>query len=134
MRKIFLLMSLTFIMGCTALVEKQINIAEEINGKTYILQGIIEDSEINIRFSDDRLNGDAGVNFYFSSYELAGNKISVGEAIGTTMMAGPENLMEQERDYLKKLSQAVKLELNGERLTLSTAAGSVLIFYEKFEN
>ncbi len=121
-------------MGCTAIVEKQLNIAEGINGKTYILQGSIEDSEISIRFLDGRLNGGAGVNLYFSSYELVGNKISVGEAIGTTMKAGPENLMDQERDYLKKLSQAVKLELNGEILTLSTADGSVLIFYEKLEN
>ena len=135
MKKLFLLLFiLVFMMGCTRLIKKHVDIEKEIVGKTYVLQDTEEDSEITINFSEGRLNGNAGINMYFSSYKISGNTISVGKAIGTTKMAGPGNLMIQEMDYLKNLSQVVSLDLKGNRLILTTSDETVLVFEEKTEN
>ncbi len=135
MKKILLLLfGLVFMIGCTQLLKKPVNIAEEIEGKTYVLQETIDDSKITLHFSEGRLTGTAGVNLYFSSYRLSGNKISVGKAIGSTMMAGPENLMQQERDYLENLADIVQVALSESVLTLTTNSGNVLSFEEESEN
>lgn len=135
MKKLYLLLFiLLFMMGCTSLIRKPVDIEKEIEGKTYVLQDTVEDSEITISFSEGRLNGNAGINMYFSSYEISGNKISIGKTIGTTKMAGPGNLMIQEIDYLNNLLQVVSLGIKENKLTLTTSDETVLVFEEKTEN
>lgn len=61
-----------------------------------------EGPSITIEISGDRISGSAGVNRFFGKFEDG----SVVAPIGTTMMAGPPELMEQERKFLELISRA----------------------------
>jgi len=62
----------------------------------------VPESEIILRFTDQNLNGSTGCNRYQGGYQLKGSQLQVG-AIATTRMACVDNLMQQERAYLKAL-------------------------------
>lgn len=62
----------------------------------------VSGSEIILRFTDKNLNGSTGCNRYQGNYQLKGNQLQIG-AIATTRMACADNLMQQERAYLKAL-------------------------------
>ena len=52
MKKLYLLLFiLLFMMGCTSLIRKPVDIEKEIEGKTYVLQDTVEDSEITISYN-----------------------------------------------------------------------------------
>jgi len=54
--------------------------------------------DVTIAFTEDGVNGNSGVNNYFSSYKIKDNNITIG-ILSSTRMAGPENLMKLERDF-----------------------------------
>lgn len=62
----------------------------------------VEDSEITMEISGDQISGNAGVNRFFGKFEGG----TVVAPIGTTMMAGPQALMEQERAFLDLIQRA----------------------------
>lgn len=71
-----------------------------------------------LTFGDDgRVSGRATVNRVFGPYEIDGDVISFG-ALGTTMMAGPQDAMDQEQLLLQAL---------GRTLTVVVAPGGVPI-------
>lgn len=92
-------------------------------------EATLADAEVTAVFNEGQVAGSAGVNNYFASYEADGGKLDIGPA-GSTMMMGPENLMNQEMAFLMALDQAESFEINGRTLTISTAAGE-LIFTAK---
>lgn len=80
-------------------------------------------------FDDGSLNGTAGCNSYFTSYELSGDSIGVGP-IGSTraFCADPDGVMDQESAYLALLERANRYERDDDHLTLLDGE-TVLISY-----
>lgn len=100
------------------------------NGKG-ALQSLDADSRITALFADDgSLSGNASVNQYMTEYTVSGeNTMAIGAAIGTTKMAGPENLMAQEAAYLDALPQTATYAIDGSELWLRDADGAALAHY-----
>ncbi|WAI01748.1 META domain-containing protein [Methanogenium organophilum] len=95
------------------------------------MNSVIEGSEITLEFDEDGgIAGSAGVNRYFASYESDGDALSFG-LIGSTMMAGPEDLMTQETDYLTLLNETVSFSGVGDELNLCDSDGNVLLVFER---
>lgn len=78
--------------------------------------------------SKGRVTGRGGCNRYFADYRTAGNRISIGAA-GTTRMHcdSPETVMEQESLFLAALERSATFRLEGDRLTLRSAEGSIQV-------
>ena len=72
------------------------------------------------------VNGNAGCNDYFGSYQVSGNTIAIG-TLGSGQMAcaDPEGVMQQESEYLAALQSAATYRLDGDKLELRTAGGAI---------
>lgn len=80
-----------------------------------------------LKISDKGLSPSVGLNVINGGYTVQGNTIRV-ESLISTMMAGPQEVMEAERALIKGVEGARSFELsqNGQRLTLRGA--STLVF------
>ena len=97
-------------------------------GKEYSLTNMYEGKEVTIAFSDtNMLGGKSAVNNYFTEFSLDGNKIKLN-ALASTKMAGPEEDMAVETEYLQILNGADTISLEGDVLTITTASGTNLIY------
>ncbi len=101
---------------------------EIVADKTFKLEGALPEHDITITFGEGRLAGNAGVNNYSAAYEVEEGMISVSPQIITTMMAGPEEAMDQESQYLKDLASAEKVEAGDEGVIITLKDGRQLIF------
>ncbi len=121
------LLSLMFALTLTAACSVQEN---SFKGKEYKMNDAANNAEITLGFDakESRFFGRV-VNNYFGQYEMDGNTIKFGPA-GATMMAGPENLMKAESQYLMTLPTVNSFVLEGQKLTLKTADGKELVFEE----
>ena len=90
---------------------------------------ITNEIRITLNFSEDRIHGDSGVNNYFSNYIMTSDNIMVGP-IGSTKMAGPDNFMKLESQYLNILQNSKKIKLDNNRLIFMTDDGKTLTFKE----
>ena len=99
-------------------------------GKEYKMNDVTNNAEITLAFDakENRFFGKV-INNYFGKYELDGNNIKFGPA-GATMMAGPENLMKAESQYLMTLPKVNAFVLEDKSLTLKTVDGQSLVFEE----
>jgi len=88
-------------------------------------QAKMADSQVTARFEDGTIAGSAGVNHYFASYEQDGTSLTFGPA-GSTMMMGPEALMQQEMAFLSALQTADAFRIDGETLEISYDGGFLL--------
>lgn len=87
-------------------------------------------SEITAAFSDDgRLNGSAGCNRYFASYEANGSGLTVGPVGSTEMYCA--GTMGQETAYLRLLGNASSYTVGGDILTISDQNGRPILTFEK---
>ena len=93
------------------------------------LQAVLRDTEITVEFESEggQVVGSAGCNRYFGAYELDGNKLSIVGPIGSTKMACPEQIMEQEQEYMKSLQAAVSVLIEDGELQI-TSGEQVLVF------
>ena len=93
-----------------------------INGKE------VRNAGITISFSGNKINGNSGINSYFSDYIITAGNIEIG-TVGSTEMAGSDSLMKTERQYIELLQNAKKIELvNKTTLVLTTNRGKTLTF------
>jgi len=83
-----------------------------------------------VTFEDGGVGGTSGCNSFFGSYTLDGDGIVI-EQIGSTLMACPDPLMQQEQDFLAALSAAAGYAIDGETLQLLDAAGNVLATFTR---
>lgn len=89
-----------------------------VGGKT---QTVLADAPITAEFADGTMSGNAGVNQYNTAYTQDGFNLTVDEAIMTTKMAGSEEAMAQESNYLTTLKTVETFlidEKNGGQLVL----------------
>ena len=107
------------------------NTAETFAGKEYKLADANPGVEITLGFAtnEPRFFGKAAVNRYFGNYTVEGDKLKLSAA-GSTMMAGPKELMEAEQNYLKALGMVESYKLNGKKLAIKTSDGKTLVFDE----
>ena len=93
------------------------------------LNAVLEDTEITIEFisAEGKFQGSAGCNSYFGGYEVSEDKLTIGSPIGSTMMACPGPIMNQEQEYLSILEAAESYKIEGDQLSI-TCGDKVLIF------
>ena len=141
------LVILVLIIGITMLGTGCATVTNEpLEGTTWVLvsygdpsdpQAALEDVEVTAVFPREsdpgpgELNGSAGCNNYFGSFETDGNDLSIGD-LGSTMMACEEAIMDQEAQYLSALAAADSYSIQGNRLEISYDGGAqVLNFVAK---
>ena len=73
------------------------------------LKSVLPDASITALFDskNGQLGGSSGVNRYSGGYELKNGKLLLATPLASTMMAGPQPLMDQEQEYLTAI-QAVE--------------------------
>jgi heat shock protein HslJ len=94
-----------------------------VEGET--ARSLLADTEITATFEGGAVNGNAGCNEYHAAYVLSGDQITVGDTAATRMHCG-EAIMEQEEAFLSSLRSARTYEIDGRRLTLHHAGGSLI--------
>lgn len=98
----------------------------ELNG-----QAPLPDTAITADFGDDgKVSGSSGCNSYTTTYTVSGKKITFGEQTASTMMACPDPVMEQERVFIKALSQTATFEIVEDELTLYDADGNAIAKFD----
>lgn len=95
------------------------------------LRRLVAGSEITAQFgTDGRLGGRASVNQYGTVYTIGpGGAVAIDSRIVSTEMAGPPELMLQERAYLESLPRAAAYLVEGDELWLRDAGGAVLAHF-----
>lgn len=94
-------------------------------------QQVLSDAPITAEFSTDgKLTGSAGVNTYTTTYETDGAILTIAPEIATTMMAGSDEAMAQESNYLTTLATVVSYEIAEDgRLVLFGPAQNTIARY-----
>ncbi len=93
---------------------------------------VLEDTEITAVFNstEGRISGSAGCNNYFAGYEINQNKLTLTSPVGSTRMACPEAVMNQEAEYLEILQNIESFDIEGDQLRI-VSGGKVLLFEGK---
>ena len=101
---------------------------DDLVGKEFAITNMYEGKEVTISFpATNMIGGKSAVNSYFTEFTLNGNKIAF-KALGSTKMAGPEEDMAVENEYLQLLGAADTISLNGDVLTITTTTGTNLVY------
>jgi heat shock protein HslJ len=78
--------------------------------------------------ADGKFAGQAPVNRYFGQIRLEGKSIKTGP-IGSTMMAGPQDMMDAEQAYFRNLGETLQsASIENAQLVLIAADGKKLVF------
>ena len=94
------------------------------------LVSVLPNTEITAVFQDEQVNGNAGCNNYFASYEAAGERLTIGLIGATQMFCGePENVMEQESEYLAALQSAASYQITNGQLQIANADGETVLTF-----
>jgi heat shock protein HslJ len=76
-------------------------------------RGVVDNVEATLEFPEEgRVAGKGSCNRYFGPVVISGQSIKFGN-LGSTMMACPDAVMNQERDYFKALETAERFEVEG---------------------
>ncbi len=102
----------------------------ESYGERGNLQTVIQDTEITIEFKseENKIAGSGGCNSYFGGYEINKNELTIIPPIGSTMMACPEPIMDQEQEYFKLLETTETFQIQNGKLTISCSGNKMLVF------
>ncbi|MFC1960086.1 protease inhibitor I42 family protein [Chloroflexota bacterium] len=99
-------------------------VAESLNG-----QPLVADSQITAEFADGQMAGKASCNNYFTAYTVDDSSFSVGMA-GSTMMACPEPIMQQEQAFFGALESVRNFQISDGQLILSDEAGNEVLRFK----
>lgn len=112
---------------------------QTLEGPTWTLNGLVIggdavsatpiDQEITAQFVDGQLNGFAGCNNYFASYELDGETITLGPVGATRKACLEDNRSEREAAFLAALENVDSYGLEAGMLTLFDAEGLPLVMF-----
>jgi heat shock protein HslJ len=97
--------------------------APKLPGTAWLLEdlggsGVIDNAQTTLAFADGgKISGRGACNRYFGTAEIAGDKIKFGK-VGSTMMACPEAVMDQETRYFKALNNAERFSIEGPYLLI----------------
>ncbi len=100
-------------------------------GQPDSLQTPLDDTTVTLTFlAEGRVAGSGGCNRYFAGYTIDGDTLAITMP-GSTMMACPEPIMDQEQAYFQLLQAVTTYALTADGLDLTTADGAVLRFVEQ---
>jgi heat shock protein HslJ len=112
---------LFLILGGNNLQAKEV----KLSGKWQLIEwsgvDLIEKSAITIAFEEGKLAGSSGCNRYITGFSNDEKNIKIKEAIASTMMACPPELMQQEFNYLQALKGVEQFAINSQ--------GELQLFY-----
>ncbi len=128
------------VIGCSAAgagdnVEPDVESGASLNGTSWVLQEfgpdgsrtpVLPDTTVTLLFEDGRISGSANCNTFFADVTQSGSELSFGP-IGSTRMACPEPIMQQENDFLAAMASVNHYVVAEGQLTL-TYDGGLLIF------
>ena len=95
--------------------------------------GVLPDAEITAEFKDGKVNGSAGCNNYFASYEVSGDSLTIVGPIGSTMMACEPPVSEQEAQYLAALESAASYQVTDGKLQIANEDGETVLTFSVLE-
>ena len=98
------------------------------NGRQAVVS-LLDGSTLTMAFATDgNVSGSAGCNTYRAAYSASGDSISIGNVASTRKMCTePQDVMEQEAAFLKALADASVFRIDGNRLELRSASGSLMV-------
>ena len=93
----------------------------------------IGDTEITIEFksAEGKFGGSGSCNNYFGGYEINKNELTIKPPIGSTMMACPEPVMDQEQEYFRLLETTETYQIQNGKLVISCSGDKGLVFVKK---
>jgi len=95
---------------------------------------VADDSSMFVRFAvDGSIDGNGGCNKFFGSLQTTDDGISVGE-LGSTRMACPQEIMDQEMAFMQALQDVASFELGENSLHLLSADSVLLVDLAKASN
>jgi heat shock protein HslJ len=97
---------------------------------SYVLMQAPEDAEITLEIRGNRFSGQSAVNNYFGDLTQKDGTFKLNVA-GVTMMAGPENLLIVEQNYLQDLQAVSRYTIDGQKLILSNDSDKTMVFEKK---
>ena len=102
----------------------------ESYGDSGNLKTVLTDAEVSIEFksAESTIAGSGGCNRYFGGYEINKNELTIIPPIGSTMMACPEPIMDQEQEYFKLLETAETFQIQNGKLTILCSGNKMLVF------
>lgn len=92
------------------------------NGRSAVVSPLT-DTALTVRFEGGKLTGDAGCNRFSGTYERDGARLSVGAAMATTRKSCPDEIMQQEREFLAAIQSAVRWAIDVGMLDMHRADG-----------
>ena len=131
MKKLYfavLLLLALFFTSCSSLnSSNKKDIKKQITNEKFVLVAPYRINRIFITFTDERVNGNSGVNMFMGSYKITDNKVSMGP-LASTMMAGPIEDMVRENYILSVLNNSKKISFDNNILTFTTDDNQFLKF------
>jgi heat shock protein HslJ len=128
-------------LACGALMSSSACTGQDASEDPSALEGVewhlIESSEVSVnlgeagivaRFDGSQMSGFSGVNQYSGPYSAEADGSFEAGPLASTLMAGPEPLMQVEAAYLALLDEGESFSVEGDRLTLATGEGKTLTF------
>ena len=101
---------------------------KELNGKKFRLSNMFKGTEITISIENDTFVGNSGVNLYNIPFKLNNNQITMGGNGMSTLMAGPEEDMKAEDEYMNLLNSAKYISFDNYNLCIKTADNQIVLF------
>lgn len=96
------------------------------------VSSVIAGTSITALFDGNgKVTGSAGCNSYFATYALSAKALTIGQPGSTRKYCGEPGVMQQESDYLSRLTQVRSYTITGERLTLEDAGGKPILSFTK---
>ena len=131
MKKIVLMLALLLLIACDGDFKMS-----DIAGKWQLVSmngqptpaGMRGGQSVSLEIQEDgKFAGQAPVNRYFGQVDSRQKTFKTGP-VGVTMMAGPPELMDAERDFLTVINDVKSVDVTGSMLTLSGPDGKQLVF------
>jgi heat shock protein HslJ len=96
-----------------------------IAGNPVIHEDQLREPSLIIHEQDNRFNTTAGVNLISGGWKMAGDKLTFSPG-PSTLMAGPEPLMQQEQHLSQSLGKVTRYVIEGRTLTLYAGDEAVI--------
>jgi len=90
------------------------------NGREGVVSPLVS-TPITVSFENGAVSGRAGCNTFRGNYTMEGNRIRMGTIAATNMMCTDNNVMTQEREFLKALQSVVRWSVQGDQLDMHRA-------------
>lgn len=103
-----------------------------LNNGQNAMVSVLPDIYVSANFNGGEINGSAGCNNYFGSYEATKDTISIGP-LASTMMLCPEPVNEQERLFMAALESAATYQIIANRLELINHDGALAAMFHAVE-